>query len=55
MYFLSVIFDLHMKYPVINKKQFIPIFPQAEKINKNIELKEKLDVDVNSYKPEFIT
>ena len=50
-----LIFDLHIKNPVINIKQLIPIFPQAP--NKNIITDLKLiGLAYNNYTtPEFTT
>lgn len=38
--FLAVIFDLHMKYPVIIKKQLMPILPHAPNNRRKIDCAE---------------
>lgn len=49
-------FDLHIKYPVIKTKQFMPVFPPQPNIRQKRELKDNTFSGViSAIIPEFTT
>lgn len=53
--FLKEILDLHIKYPVINRKQLIPVFPQAPNRLKKVVFAHNTSSFITSNNPEFTT